>query len=109
MNEEPWYSARCIFRHTAYSPERGREVYEERIVLFRAESADDAIRRAEEDAMRYEQETNGVEYLGYCMTYHLFECSVGDGSEVFSLIRESDLDSGEYISRFFDTGTERAT
>lgn len=31
---------------------------------------------------------------------------VGHGVEVFSLMRDSDLASEDYISRFFDTGAE---
>lgn len=32
--------------------------------------------------------------------------SAVQGAEVFSLIRESDLDPSEYLDRFFDTGCE---
>jgi hypothetical protein len=31
----------------------------------------------------------------------------GHGAEVFSLIRDSDLGAEDYITRYFDTGTER--
>jgi len=31
------------------------------------------------------------------------------GAEVFSLLRESDLEPDAYLDAFFDTGTERQT
>lgn len=34
---------------------------------------------------------------------------VGNGSEVFSLMRDSTLKSEDYISQFFDTGAEHET
>jgi hypothetical protein len=33
----------------------------------------------------------------------------GQGAEVFSLLRESELPTSEYLNRFFDTGAERQT
>ena len=32
---------------------------------------------------------------------------LGDGAEVFSLMRDSDLTPHEYLDHFFDTGDER--
>ncbi|SCG64273.1 hypothetical protein GA0070213_10871 [Micromonospora humi] len=31
----------------------------------------------------------------------------GHGAEVYSLMRDSDLPAGAYLTRFFDTGDER--
>ncbi len=103
---EPWYSARCLFRNGFADPSESK-VYEERIVLIRAESFEDAIRQAEQEAREYVAESNDIQYLGYVDVYHLFEEVVGDGTEIFSLLRTSKLGSGEYLSRHFDTGTER--
>ena len=39
--------------------------------------------------------------------YHLsVDSDVGTGAEVFSLMRDSELDPRDYVDRFFDTGTE---
>jgi hypothetical protein len=49
----------------------------------------------------------GVErYLGLAQVYKISEERPGNGDEVFSLLRESTLDSGAYLDRFFDTGGE---
>src|SRR5947209_1193964 len=106
MGAEPWYSARCLFRHRA--SEADASSYEERVILLQADSFDDALRRAEEEARAYSASLEGVEYLEYLDVYHLFEDSIGDATEVFSLIRDSELGSAEYISHFFDSGSERS-
>ncbi len=103
MDDEPWFSARCIFRH------RGSDTrpssYEDRIILLRADDFDHAILRAEEEARAYADE--GVEYLECLDIYHLFESSIGDRTEIFSLLRDSELSPQDYITRYFHTGSER--
>lgn len=96
-----WYSVRCVLRH--HGDER---LFEERITLWNASSFDEAIRRAEADAAEYGGLVN-ADYLGLAQGFELAEDSPGDGAEVFSLMRESDLAVGAYLDTFFDTGTER--
>ena len=86
----------------------GESSYEERITLWRATSFEEAVERAEAEALEYADlgEDEGHEYLGYAQAYHLF-VDPADGSEVFSLIRDSDLDPEDYVDRFFDSGSER--
>ena len=107
MDVEPWDSVRCIFRHRAAQVHPS--TYEERIILLRAHDFDDALRRAEEEARGYAGSLEGVEYLECLDCYHLFEDVVGDGTEVFSLMRDSELGPRDYISRFFQTGSERSS
>jgi hypothetical protein len=95
-----WFTVRCIFQvksDPVFS-------YEERLTLWRAETIDDAIRLAEAEASDYETE-NGTEYLGMAQAFQLFD-HPEHGAEVFSLIRESDLEPEAYLDSFFDTGRE---
>lgn len=85
----------------------GVVVYEERLVLIRANDFDQAIQKAELEAQKYASEANGREYLGHVDVYEIVEEHISDGTEVYSLMRESKLDAEEYITRFFDTGEER--
>jgi len=80
--------------------------YEERIVLLRATSEDDAMRVAEADAAEYAAGLEGCTYTGFVDLYRLIETHVGHRAEVFSLMRSTDLDVQEYLDRFFDTGAE---
>ncbi|MFJ3302405.1 hypothetical protein ACIPSA_04655 [Streptomyces sp. NPDC086549] len=101
MNGTSWYGVRCVFRHRALG------VYEERITLWRAHSLDEAIERGESEALRYCADLDDVEYAGFAEAYRTDDVP-GEGAEVFSLMRESELPPGAYVERFFATGGERA-
>lgn len=106
MNSEPWYGVRIVYRLTGVSD----PAYEERIVIVRAESFDDAIARAEK-LSRENYESDSIVSTGYAMAFHIFDAardSLSEGVEVFSLIRRSPLDTPEYLDRFHDTGNEFA-
>jgi hypothetical protein len=106
MIDEPWYGAKCIFLHTGIESCPG-QVYEERVVLVRAGSFDEAISRAEAMAEEYAKDNGGCSYTGFIDVFHVYDEDIGDGAEVYSLMRESDLSKDEYLNRFYDTGTER--
>lgn len=102
-NSEPWYGVRLIYRIKTES----RQAYEERVLIVRAVSERDAVAQAEACSRHYESET--TEYLGYAVTFHIFDENgpcLGPGTEVFSLIRESNLSPDDYFARFHDTGNE---
>ena len=96
-SSEPWFSVRCVLK--------SEDSYEERITLWTADDFDAAIALAEAEA-REHAKIVGMEYLGLAQAFHLFESDLRSGIEVFSLIRQSDLDPAAYLSAFFDTGTE---
>lgn len=98
-----WYAVRCIFRFDGAEDQISS--YEERITLWRAHDGDEAIERAEADALHYAAETAEIpgEYLGYAQAYWLFDAP-GDGVEVFSMFRESNLGPDAYVSAYFDDG-----
>jgi hypothetical protein len=95
-----WYGVRCIFKW------RDRPEYEERVTVWRATSFEAAVERAEAEANEYAADID-FEYLGLAQAFDLKAVQIKDGSEVFSLIRTSLLAPGEYIDRFFETGSER--
>ncbi|MGH9945143.1 MAG: DUF4288 domain-containing protein [Pyrinomonadaceae bacterium] len=107
MNTEPWYAAKCIFFHQDLPDEQGRPMYEERVVLLKADNFEQAIQLAEEDANQYASDLDGCEYCGYLDVFHLYDDEVGHGTEVYSLIRSSSLGINDYVNTFYDTGTER--
>lgn len=80
--------------------------YEERITVWESESFEDAIARAEVEAATYAAEVlHDGHVLDLFQAYALPE-PPGHGGEVFSLVRESALDPGNYLRAFFDTGDE---
>jgi len=101
---EPWYAVRCVFRLDDGGP---TSTYEERITLWRAPSADEAIEMAEAEAVGYAEALEHAEYTGFAQSFNLFVGdAVGHGDEVFSLMRDSELDTEDYLDAFFDTGAE---
>jgi hypothetical protein len=107
MADEGWYAVRCVFR--LGRPEgAGGKAYEERITLWRADSFEHAIERAEAEAVEYASTGVGASgrYLRLAQAYLLYDVP-GDGAEIFSLIRESKRKPRAYLDRFFDTGAER--
>jgi hypothetical protein len=97
-----WFSARTVYEHD----KPGDGLFEERIVLLRAGDFEEALERAEAEALRYAEQVGGT-YTGYASVFEIAEEQLGDGSEVFSLMRDSDLEADDYIDHFFATGDER--
>jgi hypothetical protein len=99
------FSVRCVFRWASRPEQRRQHLYEERITLWQAQGIDAAGELAEREARSYAEENDG-EYLGFWQAYALFSDVGATGIEVFSLLRESDLEPAEYLNAFFDTGSE---
>lgn len=93
-----WFGVRCIIQ-------LAEGAYEERVTLWKAADADEALARAEAEAVDYAADNDGT-YLGLVQGFELFD-EPGDGAEVFSLTRTSALGPDEYLDTFFDTGDEQ--
>ncbi len=109
MKRKEWYGAKTIYLVNTDSPgkNKSQKLYEERIIVLKARSFDDAIQKAEEEALVYADEASGFKYLGYVNVFKLYNGEIEDKTEVFSLMRTSKLNSKKYIDKHFDTGTER--
>ncbi|NNG38372.1 hypothetical protein HJ588_03660 [Flexivirga sp. ID2601S] len=105
-----WFAVRTVIRMSQTGPPTtaplgpGGSDFEERITLWQAADAATAIARAEADAVGYARIVDG-EYVGFSQSYELADAA-GDGAEVFSLIRRSELSTDGYLDRHFDTGRE---
>ncbi|WP_155369743.1 hypothetical protein [Catellatospora vulcania] len=86
-------------------PAEQRSTFEERVTLWRVANFDEAVRLAEVEVREYAAAIGG-EYTGLAQAYELADMP-GHGAEVFSLMRDSDLDLDAYLDAFFDTGSER--
>jgi hypothetical protein len=104
MKDTLWFGARTIYRvEKSNTVTSENKLYEERVVLIAANSFDEAITKAEKEAETYASNTD-LTYLGYVNVFELYHNKFEDGTEVYSLMRESELDADSYINRFFDTG-----
>jgi hypothetical protein len=110
MDEDEWFAVRCVFEsdrmHTSRDGPPPDHLYEERITLWQSVSMEAAIERAEIEAVGYAADV-GARYLGLAQAFAMYDAP-DNSAEVFSLMRDSDLDPTAYLSRHFDTGSERA-
>ena len=104
MNKEPWYAVKCIFRHDGLA-EKGI-VYEERIVLFKANSFDEAKDLAEAEAEAYIGSEGKITCTDYMQVFHLFDDQIESGTEIYSIMRTSDKSEKDFIDHYYDDGTE---
>jgi hypothetical protein len=84
LGTEPWYAAKTFYRNGYVLDGVAQTCFEERVVLFRAASFEDAIAKAEAEATRYAASSERSVYLGFMDVYWLFDKKVGDTTEVFS-------------------------
>ena len=96
---EVWFGIRCVLRLAKPN------IYEERITLWRTDTFEEAVALAEAEVEDYARDVGG-EYLGLAVAYRL-AYQPGHGSEIFSLMRDSQLDPDTYIETFVSTGFKR--
>ena len=101
------FAVRLVIELAARSIQTKKHLYEERITLWRADTFEGALKKAEIEARSYAKEEQSV--LSLAQAYELYDpvSFEGESAEVFSLVRESDLAQEEYLTAFFDTGNER--
>lgn len=102
MRHEPkaWYGARTFYRWLTWE----NRPFEERVVLFRACSLDEAIELAERESAEYARES-GHEVLDMVQAYRISDGDeeMGVGTEVFSKLHALDLPADAFLDRY-DSG-----
>lgn len=100
-NPWKWFGVKTLYRTIADGRPQGTDCWydpdfslvEERIVLFRARSSEEAMKRAEHDAVMYADRVQTrnpygqsiiTRYLGVMDCFELFDDLDGSGTEVFS-------------------------
>ncbi|WP_300678760.1 hypothetical protein [Nocardioides sp.] len=99
-----WFGVRSVYRFAERLD--GRDVYEERVVIFKAPDLDDAIAQAETEAAEYVDLLGDGEAVGFYQAFAMSD-EPSQGAEVFSLMRTSDLSVADYLDQHFDSGEER--
>jgi hypothetical protein len=107
MSNPEWYAAKTIYKHHCIEDGTPKTLFEERIVLLQASDFDDAIAKAETEAAEYCSTNRDTVYLDFVDVFHLFDETIGHGTEIYSLMRESQLSDKDYLDRFYDDGKER--
>ncbi len=103
-DSDRWYAVRSFFNWP------GLGAYEERITLWRAANAQEAIAKAEAEGDEYCERGRAHEMrrLPDAQAFLLAE-PPREGGEAFSLLRNSEQLPDEYVKNFFITGNERSS
>lgn len=109
MEEREWYSVKCVFEHDGLAPGAEETVYEERVVILRADSLDDALDQGEAEARDYAASIgdDSICYAGFISAYRTGETELTDRMEVYSLMRETSMSREEFFTRYYADGSER--
>ncbi len=101
-----WFGVRSVYCSRCVDPEHAFS-YEERVLVFLADSFESAIKLAEHESQQYVGTSESIA-LDYFNAFEIIDDQIQNGTEVYSLIRDSNLASEEYIDSYFDTGDERS-
>lgn len=103
---QPWFTVRCLFSHPTRAREGDEHLYEERVTLWRCGSWDEAYCLARLEAETYAKEVSAI-LIDTTDAFHLFDAECGHGTEVWSTMRGSHLDSQTYTETFCTTDRDR--
>jgi len=106
-----WWSIRTVYFH---GEESGERFYEDRILLFRADTAETALAQAEQESERYLQINPTFQRIGDWSAFAVRGDNDLNGAEVWSDLSRSELVPTDYYKaryvRFdFELGTEDTT
>ncbi len=101
------YGVRCVIQIAPEDLNKKKFVYEERITIWRANDIDEAVDKAECEVKRYCEMETKHRFTGLSQAFWMFDEIEANGVEVFSLLRESNLEQDDYLNRFFSTEDER--
>lgn len=98
-----WFAVRTVF--TFGKKPDGKNIFEERIVCFRAEEVDQALDKAAEEAATYADENDLIEIHDESVAYVQDGDALIDGYELWSMLYESELSLDEFYERRYSRFT----
>jgi Domain of unknown function (DUF4288) len=98
--EQQWYSVRSIFKLPASPDGQRPPLFEERVVIFRAASPDQALEKGRAEAKRYSEGESQPKMLDHIVALHLWEEELHEGEEVWSCLRQLDVSDEEFLDVF---------
>ena len=101
MPSTDWYSVRSIFRRDTTEDGKPRRSFEERAVLFRAESFEAALAKGEVEARRYAADLKGGKMLDHLVAYHIHGDELREGDEIWSCIRDLDTTDEAFLGQTY--------
>jgi hypothetical protein len=99
---------RCLLEHPTRRSEDDVPLYEERVLIWFAENWTQAFWMAEKEAREYAREAQST-FIKVTDGFRLFDENIGNGTEVWSTMRESSFSPETYADTFCATHRDRST
>jgi hypothetical protein len=101
MQEQQWYSVRSVFRSDRVADGKPERIFEERVVVFRASSTEEALSKGRVEAQRYAAGETHPTMLDHIVAFALWEEELCEGEEVWSCLRQSCDSDEQYLDRVY--------
>ena len=99
--EQQWYSVRSTFRLDRTVDGKAERLFEERVVVFRAASSEEALARGRAEAKQYSEGEAHPKMLEHIVAFCLWEEELREGEEVWSCLRQSDESDEQFLDRVY--------
>jgi hypothetical protein len=99
--QQRWYSVRSIFRLDRTVDGKAECLFEERVVVFRAASSEEALAKGRAEAQRYAEGETHPKMLDHIVAFDLYEEELCEGEEVWSCLRRSDESDEQFLDRVY--------
>src|SRR5260221_7294794 len=100
--QQQWYSVRTIFKVPGSTDGQRPTLFEERVVVFRAASPEEALGKGRDEAKRYSEGENQPRMLAHIVAFSLWEEELSEGDEVWSCLRQLDVTDEEFLDRVYE-------
>lgn len=101
MGNPTWYSVHGIFRSDREVEGKSVRTFEERVVLFRALSHEEALEKGRTEACEYCKRWPQSKKLARLVSFSLSEEEISEGEEVWSCLRELDVSDDEFLDQIY--------
>lgn len=101
MKDQQCYSVRSVFRIDRLQEGKPVRFFEERVIIFRASSEQEALAKAEAEARHYVETATQPKMLDHLVAFSLWEDELREGEEVWSCLRQLEISDDEYLDRYY--------
>jgi len=99
---QPWFSVRSIFKLPASPDGQRPPLFEERVVIFRAASPEQALEKGQAEAKRYSEGETQPRMLAHIVVFSIWEEELAEGEEVWSCLRRIQISDEEFLDRIYE-------
>ncbi len=100
--QQQWYSVRSVFKLPGAPDGQRPALFEERVVIFRAASPEQALEKGRAEAKRYAESETQPRMLAHIVVFSTWEEELTEGLEVWSCLRKIEISDEEFLDRIYE-------